>query len=369
MFVDRFMAWCARSGREERAAAVRDLAESYVRERIASEDIRAVEQVFLLLTDDPCVAVRTELARGLADCKHVPRTIVWTLLQDICEVSTILLEKSCHVRIADQIDALRHGVTASQCAVARRADICADVARLTVEIAEADAVLALLDNETVALSPSLKHVIATRLGDTADIRGALLDDDSLLPETRELLVARTADALKAFALQAGFDDRNRVTKTASDAAARAAVEIIEEGGTDHVMEYVRHLQREGRLTATLLARAACSGNAALFEAAVALLSGKSLARVQSVVDSGNTAAFRALYASTGLPETAMPVFQAALSVWRAPGCQEDAIHEIIHRAEQDETVDGALLALLGRMACDSERQSAQTYERQLLLAA
>lgn len=369
MFVEEFMTWGVSSGSEQRAEALRILAEQYCKDQIADTDRDAVEQVFLLMADDPAVCVRKELARGIADCESAPRVLIWTLIQDLTEVSAILYEHSPLLRQAELRSAVEEGHPTVQSAVARRDDISAELVRLIAQMGTPEAVAELISNEAVFLGPNLKHEIARRLGSEADIRGLLLDDDTIGAHTREMLVAEAASALKSLVGTRNWDTNGRVEKTVGDATSKAAVAIFEQAGSPSALEYAAHLQHSHRLTATFLVRSACSGNAELVEAALAQLSDTSLERVQSIVDSGRATALRALFDKSGLPKSAYPVISAAMDVWASDGCQENIVQEIIHCVEDHPDIDGAMLLLLGRMACETESASAQYYDRQLLLAA
>ena len=67
--------------------------------------------------------------------------------------------------------------------------------------------------------------------------------------------------------------------------------------------------------------------------------------------------------------SACSVFVAAIEVWQNPRALPDLVAGIIERVDSDDTVDGALLTLLGRISSEVHREAAQNYDRQLLLAA
>jgi len=81
------------------------------------------------------------------------------------------------------------------------------------------------------------------------------------------------------------------------------------------------------------------------------------------------ASFRALYARTGLPDSAYKLFVAAIHAWEAPREMPALIADIIKRVENDRSVDGELLNMLARMSCEANKEAAQSYEKQLMIAA
>ncbi len=369
MFVERFMTWSVQSGADQRAKAISRLAAKLFNGSIPEIDRSDVEQALTLYLEDPSAKVRQALARVVARYDNAPRHLVWALARDITEVSEKIYARSTILRSRDLIDAICRGDDIIQCAIANREDLDGDTIRRLVKHAGADAICQLIQNRLVVLGPGLKHDIADRLGDNAQVRTMLLGDDCIDAATRQLLADRLSNCLLNLVDTKGWGDPNRLQKTANDARNKVTVEIAMQTPPEHMVEYVEHLQTSGQLSAALLIRACCTGHAALFENALSLLSGVSLKRVQSIVDDGRVAAFKSLYGRTGLPSSAYPVFVAAIEAWRVPQEMPQLIGQIIARAEVDHQVDGALLAMLSQMACEANREAAQDYSRQLMLAA
>ncbi|MEP5181749.1 MAG: DUF2336 domain-containing protein [Rhizobiaceae bacterium] len=345
------------------------MAVKYFNGRVATNDAPDVEKTLTLYLEDSSTKVRRALAKVVARHDKAPRHLVWALARDIDEVAVPVYERSDLLRSRDLADAIKRGKTAIQHAIAGRMNLDGDTIRTLVSVAEPEAVLRLMSNPLVVLGPGLKHDIAQRLGHEATIRAALLTDDSIEPATRQLLSERLTSSLLAFADTMGWGDAARLQKTTNDARNKVTVEIAMQTAPEKMASYVKHLQESDQLSAALLVRACCMGHAALFENALALLSGASLKRVQAIIDDGRIAAFKSLYGRTGLPVSAYPVFVAAVEAWQEPQELPQLIDQIISRAEEHEEVDGALLSMLSQMACEANRDAAQDYDRQLLLAA
>ena len=369
MFVEQFMAWSVISGVDQRAQAIGQLAEKYLNDAIVAEARADTEQVFTLYLNDPSPLVRAALARSLGKHENVPRTLIWSLMQDVSAVAAEIFSSSRLLTNADLLHAIKQGDCQVQTAIAGRELLTREVVRCLVECASENAILELIDNSCVVFGPGLKHDIATRLGADPSIRATLLDEVDLLPATRQMLVDRLTGSLLLLVSDKGWGGGARVLDTAHDASNRVAIEIAVESDNASMVDYVTHLRDTAQLTPALLVRAICVGNAALFEAAIALLSGASLKRVQSIVDEGRISAFKALYSRTGLPRSAYGVFTAAISAWHLNGDHDTILMDIIAQVEDNEEVDGALMALLGRMAVEAKVDKAQNYERQLLLTA
>jgi len=369
MFVERYMAWSVGAGAEERAEAIVELANHYIEDQIDPDEISSTELVFTLHLDDPSPMVRHAMAAILAPSARTPKTLIWGLTQDFPDIAAEVYEHSPHFRGLDLLHAVEAGAEPIQCAVATREDIDPATVRAIVVGADALAVCTLLENSTVVLGPALKHDIADRLGDDPDVRSLLLEHDDLKPATRQMLLRRLTGALLDLSDDREWGQSAQMAHAANDACNRVTLDIASEAADETMAEYVTHLRDTNQLTPALLVRAICSGNIPLFEAAISELSGASVKRVRSIVANGRISAFRSMYKRTGLPNTAYGAFAAAISVWKTAQEGDDILALIIEQAEQHPDIDGALLALLGRMSAEVSRKEAVGYERQLLLEA
>ena len=369
MFVERFMAWSVAVGIDQRSEAIGRLAQKYLNNQIAEDERDEALQVMTLYLDDPATKVRKSLAQVIAQSDRAPRTLLWSLAQDVAEVAAEIFQHSLKLRGSDLVAEINRDEALTQIAIAKRQSLDADTVRALVSKGCERAVVSLFDNDALILGPGLQHDIARRFGDSEVVRGYLLDQDDLAPATRQLLVESLSHSLVALALNNNWCDDSRMENLARDASNRVTVDIAHHANPSQMNDYVMHLRDTDQLTASVLVRACCLGNAAFFENALSILSGASLSRVQSIVDDGRIASFRSLYAKTGLPQGAYNVFKAAIEAWQTPRTNAEVLTDIIDRVENDPHTDGALFALLGRMAGELSRESAKTYERQLLLAA
>lgn len=381
MFVERFIAWAGSASADERAQAIGEVASSYMDPVTSADDRVACERIFSIFLDDPSSHVRIAMAQSLALCDYAPRALLWNLANDIPEVSTVIFEYSRTLCERTLINAVTDGNAPVQAAIARREDLTCDVVRSIATQGQPKAVLSLLDNEGVVLAPNLKHDLAERLGENPDVRGALLDEDDLLPQTRQTLMLKLTGALSNLVEDNAWMEKPQLKQVANDSKNRAMLDIAMETDAEAMISYVEHLVTTDQLTPALLLRSICSGNALFFEYSVAYLAGKSIKRVQSIVDEGRMAAFKALYKRTGLPGDAYPVFATAITVWQKIGAEnleasvgeallcERAIDEILSLLDDEQGLDPALMALLRRLSAEATRDLARADSQQLLLTA
>ena len=114
-------------------------------------------------------------------------------------------------------------------------------------------------------------------------------------------------------------------------------------------------------------RALMSGQAALFEGALAELSGQTLSRVSGLVRRHDGLAFAALVKSAGLPEGLLPVLRTALDAHRPTPSgtsallRHDVVADVLARCGIDRGSPVAgLTALLRRFEAEAAREGSRT---------
>src|SRR5262245_48077841 len=143
--------------------------------------------------------------------------------------------------------------------------------------------------------------LVERYGDDAALREALLGRVDLPATTRHTLMVKLSATLVGFVVERQWLGEERAQRAAREAREKATI-VLAAGSTSAatVAPLVRHLRESAQLTAGLMLRALLSGNVAMFEQALAELSGLPLSRVIGIVHDRRGAGFRALYDKAGL---------------------------------------------------------------------
>jgi uncharacterized protein (DUF2336 family) len=135
---------------------------------------------------------------------------------------------------------------------------------------------------------------------------------------------------------------------------------------------IQHLRITGQLTAGLLLRALLSGNVALFEAAMAELTGLPRSRISGLVHDRSTAGLRALFEKAGLPASTYPAFKEAIEAMREGGfagepgdaarLKRRMIERVLTRCENEDMSElQPLLTLLRRFVTEAAREEARLF--------
>jgi uncharacterized protein (DUF2336 family) len=378
--VERFLTWTRKAPAAQRAEAARALARSYLVSSMTEGERDQVEAAMTILLDDTAQEVRLALATTLAKSDRAPHHIILLLAADKPAIAAIVAEHSPLILDSELVDMLAAGDETVQLAIARRPYVSRALAAALSEVGSAAACLALLTNGGAHLPRFSLERIIERHGGCSDLRMTLLERADLPLDIRQLLLSRLTESLRDFAVGQGWLTPERAEFVTRDARERATIAVSFEAPADNMPALVERLMAEGELTAAFVIRAAASGQALLFETALAALADIPPARVHALVQSGRPASLNALFQKAGLPPNTHPAFAAAIDVVRNGDAVPDAASDyrrathlldaILTQYQQrpDRELD-QILALLRRFATEAKRAAARGYMQQVLQAA
>lgn len=345
MIVSHFQHWMKTAPPVARADATAALARSYLAGEMADEERDATRAALLALLDDPAEEVRAALAVEFAASADAPTEIVLALAADAPGIAACVLEHSPLLLDIDLVDAVGGGDAMVQASIARRRTLCAPVAAAIAEVGSAESCLILIENAGAEIAAFSLERIVERFGHLAAVRQGLLMRDDVSPATRQSLIVKLAGTLADFAVAQQWMAEARARTAAREACERSTVALA--AGTDiaELPGLVRHLRESGQLNAGLVLRALLSGQSALFEAALADLSGLSLSRVGALVHDRSGHGLRPLLDRAGLPAATHEAISAALEVVREHGFIDDGATKV---RLQRRMVERALTACAAR---------------------
>lgn len=371
MIVRQFLQWLRTAPAGDRAEATGALARAYLYSDLTESDLAAAEGAMIMLLDDASPLVRRALADVFAASELAPPAVVHSLATDQPDVAGPILQRSPLLVDADLVEAVAAGEPERQTAVAGRAYLPRSVSAAIAEVGCAEACLVLLENSGAEIAPFSLDRIVDRHGHLAAIRAAMLAHEELPAPTRQALVVKLSQTLADFVSARQWLAEERARRVAREACEKATVALAADSPGGEVRPLIRHLRVSGQLTAGLILRALLSGNVALFEEALAELSGLPLSRVAGIVH-GRGAGLRALYEKAGLPASTFPAFREALDAMREDGFVNEPggasrlkrriIERVLTRCE-GEALDEIepVLVLLRRYAAEAARDEARLF--------
>lgn len=376
MVVRQFLRWLRTAGAAERAEATSAMARAYLYSDMSPDDRAATEGALIMLLDDPSPLVREALSRALAFSDQSPPPVILGLAGDQPEVASWVLEHSPLLMDADLVDAVATGQPQAQVAIARRTDLPCAVSAAVAEVGTAEACLVLIENRSADVVPLSLDRIVDRFGHLAAIREALLTRDDLPVATRQSLVAKLSETLAGFVAARAWLDEGCARRIAKEACEKATVTLAAVSPSDEIPPLIRHLRESGQLTAGLVLRALLSGNVAVFEQALADLSGLPIRRVSALLHDRRGTGFRALYDKAGLPASTYSAFREAVEAMREGGfigetggvtrLKRRMVERVLTRCADENIGDvEPLLLLLRRFAAEAAREEARAFCNEL----
>jgi len=377
MIVRQFLQWVRTAGAAERAEATAALARAYLYSDLSDDDRAACEGALVMSLDDPSPLVRTALARALAFSEDAPLVVILGLAVDQPQVAGWVLQHSPLMVEADLVDAVATGAMGAQLAIANRGGLAPAVAAAIAEVGAPEACLVMIENPSAGIAPLSLDRIVERFGHLGAIREALLAREDLPAPTRQALVAKLSETLAGFVTAREWLEGERAERVTREACEKATVTLAAISPRTEVAPLIEHLRESGQLNAGLILRALLSGNIALFEHALADLSGVPLARVSALVHDRRSSALRALYERAGLPASTYVAFHEAMEAIKDVGyldgpdgsarLRRRVVERVLARCA-DGTIGDVepLLTLLRRFAAEAAREEARVFCQELV---
>ena len=372
--VRRFFAWAQCADAEARADGASALARAYLYSELTASVRAEAALAMTALLDDSSVLVRRALAEALCRASEAPRSLILALAADESEAAAAVLQRSPVLTDADLIDCVTNGDAAAQTALARRPNLPLGATAALAEIGQLDAILALIGNCEIDLSPELLDRILTRFSDDASVRDALLERPSLPASLRARIAVAAAKDLVVEASQWMAPDR--AERIARDARDQAICAIASSCRASERAELTRALHAAGALTPALLLRSLLGGERDLFADALAELSGLPAPRVAAFILEPRGEGFAALAHKVGLKSGVLIAFRTALAVIKTyvgehgDGLKLSLVQKVIDECER--RGDPALTkvrALLWRFAAEAAKAEAAGFAREAAASA
>ncbi|GJE18537.1 DUF2336 domain-containing protein [Methylobacterium marchantiae] len=319
MIIRQFLSWTRDASIDRRAEAAGALTRAYLYDGLDAEAARDARSAILALLDDPAPSVRRALAEACAGCATAPRPLVVALAGDQPDIAALVLRRSSVLTDADLVDGIAIGCEITRTAIAGRLGLSHAVAGAMAEIGGAASLTALVRNRGAGITTGSLMRMVERHGDDTGLRDAMLARADLPLEVRQVITARVAASLSAFAIASGWLTPARGERASREALERSTLEVSAGADATDLVRLVAHLRVQGQLNAGLILRAILSGRMAFAEVALADLTGLKVDRVAGLMHDASASGFAALHRRAGLPPVLLPAFTAALSAWREAG--------------------------------------------------
>lgn len=302
---------------DARAAVAAKVARQFSQVELAPRERELAREILGYLVHDVAISVREALARCLDDKAGAPRDVVLKLARDIDRVALPVLESSPVLTDEDLVGLVYYGSPAKQCAIAGRPDVAAPVSEAIAHRGDRTAVLRLVHNAGAVINEAAATILVTRYADDADVSVPLVQRGEMPALLVERLIAMVSEQLREYLVEQHEMDHRVAATLEEQTRERTTADAISRMSHDDMRALVAQLSENGRLTATLILRIACTGEMRFVEAAFANLTDVPDERIWRLIHDVGALGFRAVYARAGMPEALYPAFRRVLDTYHA----------------------------------------------------
>lgn len=316
---------------DARAAVAEKVARQFAQVELQPRERELAHEILGFLVHDVAISVRESLSRCLDDNPAAPRDVVLKLARDIEQVALPVLERSPVLTDEDLVGLVYYGSPAKQCAIAARSDVAAPVSEAIAHRGDRSAVLTLVHNSGAVINEAAATILVKRYADDADVAAPLVQRGELPALLVERLIAMVSEQLREY-LVAQHEVDDRVAATLEERTReRTTADAIPRMSNDDMRALVAQLAENGRLSATLILRAACAGETRFVEAAFAELTSVPDERIWRLIHDVGALGFRAVYARAGMPEALYPAFRRVLDIYQAVRSSDGSLDLELYR--------------------------------------
>ncbi len=303
---------------DERAMAAHKVCRALDRDNLSREELAQAQDILRLMAKDTAELVRRALAVTLKASPVLPRDVAMKLARDLDTIAVPVLNFSPAFTEEDLIDIVRRGGPVRQAAVAKRQNLPATVAGVLVEVGCEEAVRLTCANDNAGLDEGHLKTAIGRFETSQPVLGAIAYRKILPPSVTEQLVALVSENVRQHLIDHHSVPAELARQIASAARERVTVDLVDQAGrSGDIGAFVAHLNRNGRLTASLLLRALAQGQMGLFEWGIAELAGVPYNRTWLMIHDAGSLGLKAIYERAGLPARLYPAFRSGVDTFHA----------------------------------------------------
>ncbi|HYD43943.1 MAG TPA: DUF2336 domain-containing protein [Phenylobacterium sp.] len=303
---------------DERAMIAHKLCRTIDREKLSDEDREKAHEILRVMAADAAELVRRALAVTLRSSPLVPRDVALKLARDVESIALPVLNFSPAFDDEDLVEIVRLADPVRQVAIAQRPQLSEKVTGAIVEHGVEAAVETACANDNACFNErSLQGVIA-RFEQSERVLAAVAYRQVLPMSVTERLIDMVGDELRDHLLNHQAVSPELALQIALGAKERATIDLVDQAGrASDIRAFVGHLNRAGRLSPSLLLRAAAHGHFTFFEWGVAELAGVPHHRTWLMIHDAGPLGLRAIYERAGLPARLFSAFRAAVDTFHA----------------------------------------------------
>lgn len=303
---------------DDRAVAAHKLCRRMDEAGLDDADRAHAHQILRMLAADATELVRRAVAVTLKTSPILPRDVALKLARDVESVAVPVLNYSPSFTDEDLVEIIRAAGPARQIAIARRPALNETVTDALAEHGAEAAVRAACANDNAAFSETGLQKAITRFASSQELLGAVAHRKTLPLSITERLVNMVSDQVRDHLVNHHALSPETALQIALGARERATIDLVDQAGrTADVEQFVAHLHKNERLTASLILRALAHGHMTFFEWAVAELAQAPHHRTWLMIHDAGPLGLKAIYERAGLPNRLFSAFRAGVDTYHS----------------------------------------------------
>jgi uncharacterized protein (DUF2336 family) len=274
------------------------------------------QEIFRVMAKDIELLVRETLSQSLKEVPDLSSDVARILAEDENDsVAMPILEFSKALSEEDLLEIIEVCKPTRQVAVARRENVSEKVSDAIVEKGNEDAVVALVSNNTAQIGENTYGKVIDKFGDNERVNEPMVRREKLPLAIAERLVATVSESLKEYLVSHHELSPEVASDLLLESRERAVVRLLkDDDNAPDVAELVEQMDDNGRLTASIILRALCTGDLNFFEAAIAHKAQVPLSNARVLIHDDGDLGMRALYERASLPKRLYPAFRSAIDI-------------------------------------------------------
>lgn len=299
---------------ETRADVASKLGQKIDDPKMTEAELATAEEILRLMAKDVEVVVRRALSESLRRAKRLPHDLALRLAEDVEAVALPILTESAVLTDSDLIAIIHRGSVAKQAAIAGRPGVSEQVSDVLITVAPEAAVTVLMGNSLARISEESLGKVVDRFSNSEAVKESLAKRERLPAAVTERLVEIVSERLRDYLVSHHELPPALAADMVLQSRERALLSMTTGSSDQELLELVKQMNLNRRLTPFLILRSLCLGDIGFFEASMAIMAQISLANARALIHDGGARGLESLYTKAGLPSRLFPAMRVAVNV-------------------------------------------------------
>lgn len=279
-------------------------------------DRRAAELLAHDLATDAIERVRSALSDAIRHASHLPRPLAMMLAHDVDSVACPFLEITDVFTETDWQSLILTISRNARISVARRANMPDSLALSLAEMGDSVVAETLVENPAAPMNAAVCDTLLQRFESEIWVLDKMAEREDLLAAVVTRLVLKVSAAAQA-KLATAYQMEDFTAPVAAEAESAAVLKTVATMSRKDMVAAAETLNAGKRLTPFLLFDALRDRQLAFLEAALSVVSHRSIEHVRSVLERADAATVAGLLETAGVPATMLDDFRAEIEAVRA----------------------------------------------------